>query len=1090
MGTKEFGEGTFWLLVDTPPMLLWITVLGLFLVTLEYWGTNLRRSKKTSIDPSLRILFSFEVMKATAEKVIVEAAAGPIRRIAWSAAKLVVSLAQDESPRRKLVVIESIDNSYATVTPACLSSSKIVNPILNLHSRAHMVWHFENFQRRQRPGTPVGQNGIMSRPALKPKDDKERYLTYSIVVRAADKEQGIEEEVAAFSDDDVRVDEEYTAAIRKASVVVLPVDYNEKLQEDLWEIRKPRDESLAEYCKRFRALARQANTFARLMETSPMCEDALCRLYKRGLPYDWQNQYDASGQVYITVAALVPFFDRIEQGERPSTVLEIAITTGVATTTTTVSSINVEDIVAADKATTTEAITGIATSTAQAATCNVLSIVQPRTTHRTAARFAQTTAKKKTTKLTSSVDLVLLETDTKTNKPGLSNAAKNSVTQVTKSTLPRSQEGAAYDEIQHLLKIDAIEQIYDSEAHATAFFLTKARGALRLLVDFRALNKYLQRSPYYVPKIREILIRLSKAKCMSTLDANMGYFARCLAKELRAVTAFCLPFGKFQFKRLPMGISTAPDEYQASMERILGDLPFVVVHPGPDQESGGDTADRGAAHRLNRLTSKNVPFTWTPEDSTDFHAVKSALAHNVWLAFLDYHRRFHVFADANGRQIGGVIVQGKRILACFSRAMTETQRRYTTMEWELLSIVEILKEYRTMLLGFPVVLHTDHKNLLYPRENSLRVKRWKLLREEYRLTVEYVPGAQNVGADAFSRLQYDHVKRVTEDELCAIEEEEQLIDGAIMKKHQLEDPTCNSIIERLEHNSADPDYALRPALRTVLLHYRKRVMVPDSLRQDLIEFYHDNLLQPSGEKQFRTMATFWWPNMEKDVNAFVKKCIACKRAKLHGGKQNYGRIPPTPATNNDRPFDVVHVDLVWPIEDEPYCLTAIELFRWLKVIMQQGKTSKTIAISFERAWLCRYPRPKPDLQDQLAVVLDCAAYVIRVSYHPVLRASPAQLLSGEDMITRELHFANWGFLSKQRFMAILQENERENMKRIQHFYHIGDQVMLRIPARSRKKTDPVSKGPFIIKEVFDNGTVRLDTGSTEYRVNIRRIFPC
>ncbi|KAE9135011.1 hypothetical protein PF010_g2230 [Phytophthora fragariae] len=47
-----------------------------------------------------------------------------------------------------------------------------------------------------------------------------------------------------------------------------------------------------------------------------MCEDALCRLYKRGLPYEWQNKYDASGQVYSTVAALVPFFERIEQGEQ------------------------------------------------------------------------------------------------------------------------------------------------------------------------------------------------------------------------------------------------------------------------------------------------------------------------------------------------------------------------------------------------------------------------------------------------------------------------------------------------------------------------------------------------------------------------------------------------------------------------------------------------------------------------------------------------------------------------------------------------------------------------------------------------------
>ncbi|KAG6579763.1 Pol Polyprotein [Phytophthora cinnamomi] len=135
-------------------------------------------------------------------------------------------------------------------------------------------------------------------------------------------------------------------------------------------------------------------------------------------------------------------------------------------------------------------------------------------------------------------------------------------------------------------------------------------------------------------------------------------------------------------------------------------------------------------------------------------------------------------------------------------------------------------------------------------------------------------------------------------------------------------------------------------------------------------------------------------------------------------------------------------------------------------------------------------RVRPDLHDQLETALDYAAYAIRASYHSILRASPAQLLFGEDMLTRHLHFANWNYLSKQRFMAILQDNDRENLRRVQHFYREGDTVMLRIPARERKKTDPVAKGPFVIKTVFDNGTVLLDTGATEYRTNIRRIFPC
>ncbi|KAE9358004.1 hypothetical protein PR003_g1519 [Phytophthora rubi] len=319
--------------------------------------------------------------------------------------------------------------------------------------------------------------------------------------------------------------------------------------------------------------------------------------------------------------------------------------------------------------------------------------------------------------------------------------------------------------------------------------------------------------------------------------------------------------------------------------------------------------------QLNRLTSKNVPFVWTPEASAAFHEIKTALARNVWLAFPDYTRIFHVFADASGRQFGGVIIQGRRIIACFSRSMTDTQRKHSTMEWELLSVVEILKEYRTMLLGFPVVIHTDHKNHLYPQETSLRVKRWKLLLEEYRLSIEYIPGVQNVAADAFSRLRYDYVKQAIEDELYAVEEEDVAIDGAVIKKHQLADPTTKEIIVRLEQYSADPEYSLRAALGTVLLHFRKQVVVPASLRDDLVELYHDYLLHPGGEKQFRSMSTFWWPGMETAVKRYVSACRQCKKAKLHGGKQAYGHLPPTPMTNDDRPFDVVHVDLVGSLQD-------------------------------------------------------------------------------------------------------------------------------------------------------------------------------
>ena len=53
--------------------------------------------------------------------------------------------------------------------------------------------------------------------------------------------------------------------------------------------------------------------------------------------------------------------------------------------------------------------------------------------------------------------------------------------------------------------------------------------------------------------------------------------SRRLAPPSRPFTVFYLLDDKFQYKRQPMSISTAPDEYQACMEQIFNDLKSTVV---------------------------------------------------------------------------------------------------------------------------------------------------------------------------------------------------------------------------------------------------------------------------------------------------------------------------------------------------------------------------------------------------------------------------------------------------------------------------------------------------------------------------------
>ena len=71
---------------------------------------------------------------------------------------------------------------------------------------------------------------------------------------------------------------------------------------------------------------------------------------------------------------------------------------------------------------------------------------------------------------------------------------------------------------------------------------------------------------------------------------------------------------------------------------------------------------------------------------------------------------------------------------------------------ELLSVVETFKEFRSMLLGAVLNVHTDHRNLIYNTEHTQRVLRWGLYTEEYHPTFHYVKGTDNAIADSISRL--------------------------------------------------------------------------------------------------------------------------------------------------------------------------------------------------------------------------------------------------------------------------------------------------------------------------------------------------
>ena len=66
-------------------------------------------------------------------------------------------------------------------------------------------------------------------------------------------------------------------------------------------------------------------------------------------------------------------------------------------------------------------------------------------------------------------------------------------------------------------------------------------------------------------------------KIFSKLDAASGFYQIPLDEESRLLTTFITPFGRFFFKRLHSGISSAPENFQRRMTELLGDIEVVQV---------------------------------------------------------------------------------------------------------------------------------------------------------------------------------------------------------------------------------------------------------------------------------------------------------------------------------------------------------------------------------------------------------------------------------------------------------------------------------------------------------------------------------
>ena len=90
--------------------------------------------------------------------------------------------------------------------------------------------------------------------------------------------------------------------------------------------------------------------------------------------------------------------------------------------------------------------------------------------------------------------------------------------------IPKVHERTLKMECDRLCKVGVLREINDSEWAAPCFIIPKKDGTVRFISDFCELNKRIRRTPYPIPKIQDLLLKLEGFKYGTSLDLNMGYY--------------------------------------------------------------------------------------------------------------------------------------------------------------------------------------------------------------------------------------------------------------------------------------------------------------------------------------------------------------------------------------------------------------------------------------------------------------------------------------------------------------------------------------------------------------------------------------
>ncbi|GFW30492.1 transposon Tf2-6 polyprotein [Trichonephila clavipes] len=311
------------------------------------------------------------------------------------------------------------------------------------------------------------------------------------------------------------------------------------------------------------------------------------------------------------------------------------------------------------------------------------------------------------------------------------------------------------------------------------------------------------------------------------------------------------------------------------------------------------------AKPLSDLLRKDTPFNFDVKEKASFDELKRLLCQKPVLGIYRQNCETEIHTDASIDGLAAVLLQrfpddnSLHPIYYMSRKTSETERKYTSYELEVLAIIEALKKFKVYILGMPFKIITDcnaFTKTMSKKDLNTRIARWALNLQDYDYTILHRSGSQMAHVDALSRIQV-LTNQCNDSIVHRIKESQEL------------DPHILSIKALLQKGPYD-NYCIKNNILYKFIDGAEVLVIPDEMQHHFIKNAHDKGHFSVKRTLEHIKNKYFIPQLQSKIEKYISNCVTCILKNKKSGKQE-GLLHPL--VKDDIPLNTYHIDHLGPL---------------------------------------------------------------------------------------------------------------------------------------------------------------------------------